>query len=132
MNEDAHTNRSYRNLVIWERGMALSRQIYLCTRQMPDGERYGLTSQMRRASVSVPSNIAEGFGREGQKEFLRFLRIAQGSLNELSTQYELATTMGMIPSNPVVIRLIEETDRILRAFIRSVKQSLRQPPSRHV
>ncbi|WP_233249336.1 four helix bundle protein [Phycisphaera mikurensis] len=109
--------------------MALCRQIYRCTQAMPSGELYGLTGQMRRASVSVPSNIAEGFGREGQKEFLRHLRIAQGSLNELATQHELATSMDMIPSDPTTIRLIEETDLVLRGFIRSVKQSLRKTPS---
>ena len=73
---------SYRELKVWQLGMQLVKDIYLLTRQFPNQELYGLTSQVRRASVSIPANIAEGHARESTKEFLRYISIAQGSLAE--------------------------------------------------
>jgi len=86
--------RSYRDLLIWQKGMALAKQIYAVTRAFPSDERFGLTSQMRRAVVSVPSNIAEGQARHGQREFVQFLSHAEGSLAELDTQLTLAVELG--------------------------------------
>lgn len=74
---------SLQNLIVWEKAMHLAKDIYLFSRQMPDEERFGLSDQIRRAAVSIPSNIAEGFGRMSDKEFIRFLTIANGSLYEL-------------------------------------------------
>jgi four helix bundle protein len=85
---------SYRDLVVWQKGMKLSRAVYLATTDFPDDERFGLTSQMRRASISIPSNIAEGQGRLATKEFKQFLGIARGSLKELETQILLAIDLG--------------------------------------
>jgi four helix bundle protein len=86
--------RSYRDLLIWQKGMALAKQIYAMTRAFPADERFGLTAQMRRAVVSVPSNIAEGQARHGRREFVQFLSHAEGSLAELDTQLTLAVELG--------------------------------------
>ena len=86
--------RSYRDLLIWQKGMALARQIYAMTRAFPGDERFGLTAQMRRAVVSVPSNIAEGQARHGRREFVQFISHAEGSLAELDTQLTLAVELG--------------------------------------
>jgi four helix bundle protein len=86
--------RSYRDLLIWQKGMALAKQIYAMTRTFPGDERFGLTAQMRRAVVSVPSNIAEGQARHGRREFVQFLSHAEGSLAELDTQLALAVELG--------------------------------------
>jgi four helix bundle protein len=86
--------RSYRDLLIWQKGMALAKQIYAMTRTFPGDERFGLTAQMRRAVVSVPSNIAEGQARRGRREFVQFLSHAEGSLAELDTQLTLAVELG--------------------------------------
>jgi four helix bundle protein len=86
--------KSYRDLLIWQKGMALAKQVYAMTRAFPGDERFGLTAQKRRAVVSVPSNIAEGQARRGRKEFVQFLSHAEGSLAELDTQLALAVELG--------------------------------------
>jgi four helix bundle protein len=78
--------KSYRDLMIWQRGIAFVKQIYQATASFPDSERYGLTNQMRRAAVSIPSNIAEGQARQHRGEFRQFLFTALGSIAELETQ----------------------------------------------
>jgi len=85
---------SYRDLLVWQKGMALAKQVYSMTRAFPDDERFGLIAQMRRAAVSVPSNIAEGQARRGTKGFVQFLSHAEGSLAELDTQLTLAIDLG--------------------------------------
>ena len=82
--------KHFRDLQVWQKAMALAREIYQVTRAFPKEEIFGLTSQMRRAAVSIPSNIAEGQGQLTDKGFLLFLSRAVGSLNELETQAELA------------------------------------------
>ena len=84
----------YKDLLIWQKGMALAKLVYQVTQKFPSEERYGLTSQLRRAAVSVPSNIAEGQARRGTNEFLQFLSIAEGSLAELETQLLLSTELA--------------------------------------
>ena len=81
--------RTFRDLQIWQKGMEISVELYRLLRTLPKDEQFGLVSQMRRASISLPSNIAEGFRRGGQKEFKRFLYMALGSAAELETQVEL-------------------------------------------
>ena len=119
---------TYREIIAWQKGMELAKTIYRVTRQMSADERFGLTMQMRRAAISVPSNIAEGFGRERRPDLLRFLRIARGSLNELMTQYELATSLNLIEMDQEIDDLAGEADRVLQAFIRSLnnKNTARQ------
>src|SRR5208282_5372749 len=84
----------YRDLLVWQKGMALVKQVYSMTRDFPDDERFGMIAQMRRAAVSVPSNIAEGQARQGRKEFVQFLSHSEGSLAELDTQLRLARELG--------------------------------------
>ena len=82
--------RNYENLVIWQKALRLAEECYEVTEAFPRAERFGITSQMRRAAVSIPSNIAEGCGRDSRNDFARFLRIAYGSGCELGTQIEIA------------------------------------------
>ena len=117
------TIRTHRDLIAWQKGMALSKAIYLATRRMPSSEQFGLTSQMRRAVVSVPSNIAEGYALESRRAYLKHLRISRGSLAELSTQWELAVDLELLRSNSTVAALLEETDRVLQGLIRGVRNS---------
>ncbi|HET8649171.1 MAG TPA: four helix bundle protein [Gemmatimonadales bacterium] len=84
----------YRSLTVWQEARLLAGQVYRIARSLPDLERYGLASQLRRASVSIISNIAEGSGRGSDREFVYFLRIARGSLHELQTQLILAIDLG--------------------------------------
>jgi four helix bundle protein len=84
----------YKDLQIWQKGMRLTKEIYRLTARFPTEERYGLASQMRRAAVSIPSNIAEGQARRGTKEFVQFLSLASGSLAELDTQLLLSVDLG--------------------------------------
>jgi four helix bundle protein len=95
--------------------------MYPLLRRLPTEERFGLGDQMRRAAVSIPSNIAEGFGRESRKDLLKFLRVSRGSLNELMTQYELATSLDLLPTDMATENLLAETDRVLQGLIRSLE-----------
>ncbi|WP_158787063.1 four helix bundle protein [Granulicella sp. L46] len=90
----ADINSSYRNSVAWQKGMQLAALIYKVTKSFPMDERFGLTNQLRRAAVSIPSNIAEGKGRLTTGEFIQFLGIARGSTLEVQTQLELASMLG--------------------------------------
>ena len=89
-------SRAHRKLDIWKRSMEFVQGIYQVTEAFPKAEIYGLTSQMRRAAVSIPSNLAEGAARKGSKEFKQYLNIAQGSISELDTQIELASMLNYI------------------------------------
>ena len=86
--------RGYKDLLVWQKGMELAREIYHITQAFPEGEKYGLVSQMRRAAVSIPSNIAEGQARHTTREFIQFLSHAEGSVAELDTQLILALDLG--------------------------------------
>jgi len=88
--------RPHRKLVVWQKSMELAGAVYKATSAFPKTEEYGLTSQMRRAAVSIPSNLAEGAARKGGKEFRQFLNIAQGSIIELDTQLELSRMLGYL------------------------------------
>ncbi|WP_315853159.1 four helix bundle protein [Humisphaera borealis] len=116
--------RTYRDLIAWQKGMKLSKAIYIATQSMPREEQFGLTSQMRRAAVSIPSNIAEGYALESKKAYLKHLRISRGSLAELQTQWELVTVeLELIPFDRAILALLEEEDRILQGLIRAVRAS---------
>ena len=97
--------KSFRDLKVWQRSMEMAVAVYRLTQEFPREEIYGLTSQMRRAAVSVPSNIAEGHGRLGTNEYRQFLGIARGSNFELQTQLEIARALGK--GNQ---KLLEETE----------------------
>jgi four helix bundle protein len=113
--------RTYRDLVAWQKSMQLAKATYAACHQLPKVEQFGLSLQMRRSAISIPSNIAEGFGRQARPDLLRFLRVARGSLNELTTQYELASDLEMLSASSIPSELLQETDRVLQALIRSLE-----------
>ncbi len=115
--------RTYRDLIAWQKAMDLTESGYRWTETMPSREQFGLTSQIRRALVSVPSNIAEGWARGPSADYVRMLRIARGSLAEASTQAELIDRLGMLQPDQSTSALMEETDRVLPGLIRSVERS---------
>jgi four helix bundle protein len=90
---------SYRDLIVWQKAMDLAQEVYGLTASFPIDERFGLTAQMRRSAVSIPSNTAEGHGRDTANDFRHFLSIARGSLRELETQVELALRVGLITAS---------------------------------
>jgi four helix bundle protein len=91
--------KSFRDLEVWQQSMTLAKEVYRVTRTFPREEIFGLTSQMRRAAVSIPSNIAEGASRQSTKEFVQFLHVAIGSVNELDTQLEIAQSVVALNKN---------------------------------
>lgn len=116
-------HRSHKNLDVWQEGVALATLTYKITESFPKSEIYGITSQMRRAAVSISSNIAEGAARTSQKEFLQFLNIANGSLSELDTQFDIALSLGYMTQqarSDIDIK-IESVAAKLSGLIRSVR-----------
>ncbi len=123
--------KNYRDLMVWKKGLDLVETVYRLTRDFPTEELYGLTSQMRRAAVSIPSNIAEGQGRAADTEFLRFLKIAYGSLRELETQAYIAERLEYI-THDVCTAFIESTNelgRLLNGLMNTLKKDIGGPPS---
>ncbi len=120
--------RSYRDLTVWQDAMDLVVQIYSLTKSLPDDERFGLTSQLRRAAVSIPSNIAEGWGRNRTGEYIQHLRYASGSLREVETQLLIANRVGFLSEDEVspALKSCDEISRMLRALIRSLEKSDRR------
>ena len=90
--------QSYRDLIVWQKSMKLVTEIYRVTRHFPTEELYALTSQLRRCAISIPSNIAEGYGRNSALDYKRFLQIAVGSIFELQTQIEIASNLKYLSS----------------------------------
>ena len=115
--------KSYQDLVAWQMAMDLVAAVYKLTLSFPKEELYGLTSQLRRAAVSVPSNIAEGQGRRGPGELKHFLRISLGSLMELETQVMIAERLHYLESEPVktILRDSAELGRVLNGLINSLQ-----------
>jgi carbamoyl-phosphate synthase large subunit len=114
--------KHYKDLLVWQKGMLLAKLVYQLTQKFPIEERYGLTSQLRRAAVSVPSNIAEGQARKGTNEFLQFLSIAEGSLAELDTQLSLSVELGF-SQQPAVEPALKEIDELQKMLV-SLKRKL--------
>lgn len=94
--------RSFKDLIVWQKSYELVLEIYKITKNFPKDEIYGLTQQMRRAAVSIPSNISEGYGRQYNKEYRQFLAMAYGSLCELETQYLLSVDLNYIKRNDMI------------------------------
>ncbi len=115
--------KNYRDLIAWQKAMELALLVYRCTAAFPDAETYALTSQIRKAAVSVPSNVAEGQGRKSEAEFRRYLRVAHGSLREVETQILLADQLGYLPerSTTNLMELAAETGRLISGLIRVLK-----------
>lgn len=114
--------RSYRDLVAWQKAMELVTATYDATRRFPKEELFGLTSQARRAAVSIPSNIAEGQARLSKKEFRHFLGQARGSLMELETQFQVAANLGYLQRDDVkcLLQLCAELGKVLNGLLASV------------
>lgn len=110
---------SYKELIVWQKSMELARLVYAVTKQYPKEEIYGLTSQVRRAAVSIPSNIAEGYARKSSKEYIQFYSIAYGSVLELQTQLILCHDFGYIHDNKysTIELLSEEVSKMLHSMI---------------
>jgi len=115
----------FRDLQVWQRAMSLARNVYVLTDSFPRTETFGLCQQMRRAAVSVPSNIAEGHGRLTDKSFALFISQARGSLNELETQMELSVQMGLAQGSSCSVTMdeIDELRRMLNALLRRLQGS---------
>lgn len=116
---------TYRDLIAWQQAMSLVLSAYRATESMPDSERFGLRSQIRRSAVSVPSSIAEGYGRESTQDYVRFLCVARGSLYELRTQFEISVSLGYLIDDEELAAMLAETDRVLHGSIRGVERSAR-------
>ena len=116
----------YRQLVAWQKAMELVRHVYRIAECFPREEMFGLRSQIQRAAVSVPSNIAEGQGRESTKEFLRHLSIAYGSLMEVETQILIAQDLKYLDTRSAdeLLEFSAETGRVINGLIRSLKKKL--------
>jgi four helix bundle protein len=114
--------QSYRDLLVWQKSMDLVTEIYQLTRPFPHEELFGLTSQTRRAAVSVPANIAEGYGRIHRKEYLHHLSIARGSLMEVETHLQIAVRLTYLSreQGAQIWSLLQEVGRLLNGLIRSL------------
>ena len=117
---------AYTELKVWKLSMDLVEAVYGLTARFPRDEMYGLTSQMRRASISIPSNIAEGYGREQSGYILQFLRIALGSARELETQIMIATRLKFATPQEAELSKshCDEVSKLLRGLIRSVENAV--------
>lgn len=114
--------KSYRELMVWQKGMDLVEAVYISTREFPKEETYGLTSQLRRAAVSIPSNIAEGQSRNAKAEFVHFLGIARGSLSEIETQILISQRLGYLSpeTESTLLESTAELGRLLNGLLRSL------------
>ncbi|MEO1130744.1 MAG: four helix bundle protein [Planctomycetota bacterium] len=124
--------RSYPDLVAWQLGVELSLRIYRCTSSLPGDERFGLVSQLRRAAVSVPSNIAEGYGRGSTSDYVRFLKVARGSLFELQTQVLITNRLGFLAGEAFeqLEEKSNELGRVLAGLIKSLESGAKEQPAR--
>ena len=114
---------SYRELMVWQKAMELAVAVYAATAKLPRDERFGLPSQLQRAAVSVPSNIAEGHARQSQREFAHFLSVALGSLAEVSTQADLAGRLAQLDA-PTVSTVTDRAEH-LRAMLLNLLAAVR-------
>jgi four helix bundle protein len=123
--------RNFRDYDIWKEGMQISKAVYLLTRDFPDHEKFGIVSQIQRAVISIPSNIAEGASRNSEVDFARYLEIATGSAFEVETQLILANDLGYINSdstNEILIN-INSLEKKLNTLITKIRNNHRKPKS---
>ncbi len=114
---------SYKDLIVWRKSMILAKEIYNLTKRLPHEEKYVLSDQMRRAAISIPSNIAEGYGRNSTKEYVRFLNIARGSEFELETQIHLCVMLDYFNENDVydILNTISEINKMLNSLMKKLQ-----------
>lgn len=119
---NSHRIKSHRDLIVWQKAMDLVVAVYRATEEFPKTETYGLTSQIRRASASIPANIAEGQGRRLSGEYLQFLGNARGSLLELDTHLEIAHRLGILQSSEhaLLLERLAEVRKLLNGLMRSI------------
>ncbi len=120
-------NSTYKDLIVWQKSIALVTDVYSLTNKFPIDERYGLASQLNRAVISIPSNIAEGWGRQLSKNYLQFLRIARGSLMEVETMILISKNLNFIYEKDFleIQNKIEEVGKMLQGLIKSINQKIR-------
>ena len=118
---------SYQDLTVWQKAMEMAERCYQLTRAFPSQEMYGMISQIRRAAVSIPANIAEGWGRESTREFIQFLRIAQGSVKELETLLRLSIRVQLAKATEInpILEMLSEVSRMLHSLIGSLRRKLK-------
>lgn len=114
--------KSYRDLIVWQKSMLFVTDVYKACNLLPDDEKFGLSSQIKRSAVSIPSNIAEGYGRNYTKDYVRFLQIARGSLFECQTQLEIAVNLKFI--NKDVLKEINEVALEIEKMLNSLISKL--------
>jgi len=112
--------RSFKDLIVWQKSFQLVKEIYDITKDFPKDEVYGLSQQMKRCSVSIPSNIAEGYGRQYNKEYTQFLSMAYGSLCELETQYLLSVDLKYSKKNEIIENLMKEVGSMLYRMLNPI------------
>ncbi|WP_309608862.1 four helix bundle protein [Flavobacterium sp.] len=118
--------KTFRDLLIWQKSMVIVTNCYIITSNFPKEELFGLTSQIRRCAISIPSNISEGYGRGTNKDYHRFLKISLGSLFEFQTQIEIAFNLKYISENDFdkIYEESREIERMLSSFIKKIKDSI--------
>jgi four helix bundle protein len=113
----------FKDLLIWQKGMDIAEKCYFLTKNFPKEEIYGMVQQIRRSSVSIPANIAEGYGRRSSRDYARFLNISQGSINELETHLIVSERIGLCTLNEIdlIIKLLHEETRMIIALIKKLE-----------
>lgn len=119
--------KTYKDLIAWQKSIQLVTDIYALTRTFPENEKFGLATQLNRAAVSVPSNIAEGWGRETSKNFVQFLRNSRGSVMEIQTQLIIAKNLGYIHSDKyeLLAEKSEEVGKIIQSLIKGISKKIK-------
>ena len=117
--------KTYKDLLVWQKAIHFVTQVYKAVKGFPQEELYGLTSQIKRAAVSIPSNIAEGYGRKSTKDYLRFLQIAMGSIFEIQTQLEISKNLEFVSESSFgeLYEYSREIERMLSSMINKVTES---------
>lgn len=118
-------DKPHKQLHAWQESMNLAQLIYQLTASFPAEEKFGLTAQLRRAAVSIPSNIAEGAARSTTRDYVHFLVVARGLLSEMDTQLELAVRLGYLPPHHSGIPALNKTGKLLSALISSLRNKLK-------
>ncbi|GFZ86008.1 four helix bundle protein [Aquaticitalea lipolytica] len=116
--------KSYRDLIVWQKSVEMVTHVYKLINAFPEGEKFGLTSQIKRSSISISSNIAEGYGRNYTKDYSRFLNIARGSLFEMQTQFLIAQNLNFINENDLttINDLSVEIEKMLNSLINKLNK----------
>lgn len=121
--DEMEKSKKFTDLIVWQKAHKFVLEVYKCSAEFPKFELYGLTSQLRRAAVSIPANIVEGFAKKGKPDKLRYYNISEGSINECTYYLILAKDLGYL-RNEELNDLLEETSKLLNAYSRSLRQKV--------